>query len=143
MTVYDLPPINASLNGLSAIFLAAGFVFIRRKNVPAHRRCMISAFATSAIFLACYLTYHFSVGVTKFPGQGWIWWVYIIMLISHIILAVTILPLAIITLSRGLRDRIESHRKIARWTWPIWMYVSVTGVLVYLMLYHLYPAGKQ
>src|SRR6266702_4018896 len=113
MTVSDLPPINATLNGLSAIFLAAGFVFIRRKNVPAHRRCMISAFATSAIFLACYLTYHFSVRVvTKFPGQGLIWWVYIIMLTSHIILAMTILPLAIITLSRGLRNRIESHRKI-------------------------------
>ena len=144
MTVSDLPPINASLNGLSAIFLAAGFVFIRRKNVPAHRRCMISAFVTSAIFLACYLTYHFSVRVvTKFPGQGWIRPVYFTMLISHILLAIAILPLAIITLSRGLRNRIESHRKIARWTWPIWMYVSVTGVLVYLMLYHLYPAGSQ
>jgi len=140
MTVTDLPPINASLNALSAIFLAAGFVFIRRKNVPAHRRCMISAFATSTVFLACYLTYHFSVrAVTKFAGQGWIRPVYFTLLISHVLLAMLILPLAIITLSRALRERFDSHRKIARWTWPIWMYVSVTGVLVYLMLYHLYP----
>ena len=141
MTVASLPPINASLNALSAVFLAAGFVFIRRKNIIAHRRCMISAFATSTVFLACYLTYHFSVrAVTKFTGQGWIRPVYFIMLISHILLAMAILPLAIVTLSRGLRERFDSHRAIARWTWPLWMYVSVTGVLVYLMLYHLYPA---
>ena len=141
MTVASLPPINASLNALSAVFLAAGFVFIRRKNIIAHRRCMISAFATSTVFLACYLTYHFSVrAVTKFTGQGWIRPVYFIMLISHILLAMAILPLAIVTLSRGLRERFDSHRAIARWTWPLWMCVSVTGVLVYLMLYHLYPA---
>ena len=141
MTVSDLPPINASLNALSAVFLAAGFVFIRRKNIPAHRRCMLSAFATSTVFLACYLTYHFSVRVvTKFSGQGWVRPVYFAMLISHILLAIIILPLAIVTLTRGLRERFDLHRKIARWTWPIWMYVSVTGVLVYLMLYHLYPA---
>jgi len=141
MTVSDLPAINASLNGLSAVFLAAGFYFIRRKNVIAHRRCMISAFATSTVFLACYLTYHFSVrAVTRFSGQGWIRPVYFTLLISHILLAVVILPLAIVTLTRGLRARFDLHRKIARWTWPIWMYVSVTGVMVYLMLYHLYPA---
>jgi len=141
MTVSDLPAINASLNGLSAVFLAAGFYFIRRKNVIAHRRCMISAFATSTIFLACYLTYHFSVrAVTRFSGQGWIRPVYFTLLISHILLAVVILPLAIVTLTRGLRAQFDLHRKIARWTWPIWMYVSVTGVMVYLMLYHLYPA---
>jgi putative membrane protein len=142
MTVSDLPPINASLNALSAVFLGAGLFFIRRRNVSAHRKCMISAFAVSALFLACYLTYHFSVrAVTRFSGQGWIRPVYFILLISHIILAMVILPLAIITLTRALRERFDSHRKIARWTWPIWMYVSVTGVLVYLMLYHLYPAG--
>jgi uncharacterized membrane protein YozB (DUF420 family) len=141
MTVSDLPAINASLNGLSAVFLAAGFYFIRRKNVIAHRRCMISAFATSTVFLACYLTYHFSVrAVTRFSGQGWIRPVYFTLLISHILLAVVILPLAIVTLTRGLRAQFDLHRKIARWTWPIWMYVSVTGVMVYLMLYHLYPA---
>ena len=141
MTVSDLPPINASLNALSAVFLAAGFVFIRRKNIPAHRRCMISAFVTSTIFLACYLTYHFSVRVvTKFSGQGLIRPIYFGMLISHIILAITILPLAIVTLSRALRERFDAHRRIARVTWPLWMYVSVTGVLVYLMLYQFYPA---
>ena len=141
MSLSDLPPINASLNGLSAIFLAAGFFFIRRKNIPAHRKCMMSAFATSTVFLACYLTYHLSVkAVTKFSGQGWIRPVYFTLLISHVLLAMLILPLAIITLSRALKERFDSHRKIARWTWPIWMYVSVTGVLVYLMLYQFYPA---
>src|SRR5437867_2832565 len=141
MSLSDLPPINASLNGLSAVFLAAGFVCIRRKNIIAHRRCMISAFATSTVFLACYLTYHFSVrAVTRFSGQGFIRPIYFTLLISHVLLAMLILPLAIVTLTRGLRERFDLHRKIARWTWPIWMYVSVTGVLVYLMLYQLYPA---
>jgi uncharacterized membrane protein YozB (DUF420 family) len=141
VTISDLPAVNASLNGLSALFLAAGFMFIRRKNVPAHHRCMLSAFATSTVFLICYLTYHFSVrAVTKFSGHGWIRPVYFVLLISHILLAVLILPLALITLTRALRQRFDSHRAIARWTWPIWMYVSVTGVLVYLMLYHFYPA---
>ncbi len=141
MTLSDLPPINASLNGLSAIFLAAGFVFIRRKNIPAHRTCMIAAFGTSTVFLACYLTYHLGVkAVTRFSGQGWIRPVYFTMLISHILLAMLILPLAIITLNRALRARFDLHRRIARWTWPIWMYVSVTGVLVYLMLYQFYPS---
>ena len=141
MTVSDLPPINASLNALSAVFLAAGFVFIRRKNMIAHRKCMVSAFTTSAVFLGCYLTYHFSVrAVTKFSGQGWIRPIYFSLLISHVLLAMIILPLAFVTLTRGLSQRFDAHRKIARWTWPIWMYVSVTGVLVYLMLYHLYPA---
>ena len=141
MSISDLPAVNASLNGLSAVFLAAGFIFIRRKNIPAHRRCMLSAFATSAVFLACYLTYHFSVrAVTRFSGQGWVRPFYFVLLISHIVLAMVILPLAIVTLTRGLRERFDAHRKIARWTWPLWMYVSVTGVLVYLMLYQLYPA---
>src|SRR3954447_19739828 len=120
MTVSDLPPINASLNALSAVFLGAGLFFIRRRNISAHRKCMISAFAVSALFLACYLTYHFSVrAVTRFSGQGWIRPIYFILLISHIILAMVILPLAIITLTRALRERFDSHRKIARWTWPI------------------------
>ncbi len=141
MTLSNLPPINASLNALSAIFLAAGFFFIRRKNIAAHRACMVSAFGTSTVFLACYLTYHIGVkAVTHFPGQGWIRPVYFILLISHVILAMLILPLAILTLTRALKGQFEAHRKIARWTWPIWMYVSVTGVVVYLMLYHLYPA---
>jgi uncharacterized membrane protein YozB (DUF420 family) len=140
MSLTSLPPINASLNALSAIFLTAGFIFIRRKNIPAHRRCMISAFVTSTVFLACYLTYHFSMPMTKFGGHGWVRTVYRLLLTSHVILAMVILPLAIITLTRALRERFDSHRKIARWTWPVWMYVSVTGVLVYLMLYPFYPA---
>jgi putative membrane protein len=140
MTLSDLPPINATLNALSAVFLGAGFFFIRRKNVPAHHKCMLSAFATSTVFLACYLTYHLSVkAVTKFTGVGWVRPFYFALLISHVILAMTILPLAIITLTRALRERFDAHRKIARWTWPIWMYVSVTGVIVYLMLYQFYP----
>ena len=141
MNLSSLPPINASLNALSAVFLAVGFVFIRRKNISAHRKCMLAAFVTSTIFLICYLTYHFSVrAVTRFTGVGWIRPIYFALLISHILLAMLILPLAIITLRRALMERFDSHRKIARWTWPIWMYVSVTGVLVYLMLYHLYPS---
>lgn len=140
MSISSLPPINASLNALSGIFLAGGFFFIRRKNIPAHRKCMLSAFATSTVFLTCYLIYHFSAGTTRFAGRGWVRPVYFGLLISHILLAIAILPLAIITLNRALRERFDSHRRIARWTWPIWMYVSVTGVLVYLMLYHLYPS---
>jgi uncharacterized membrane protein YozB (DUF420 family) len=141
MSISDLPAVNASLNGLSAVFLAAGFAFVRRKNITAHRRCMLSAFATSAVFLACYLTYHFSVrAVTRFSGEGWVRPFYFALLISHIILAIVIVPLAIVTLSRGLAARFDAHRRIARWTWPLWMYVSITGVLVYFMLYHLYPA---
>jgi len=140
MTVSDLPPINASLNALSAVFLTAGFVFIRRKNIPAHRRCMISAFVTSAIFLACYLIYHAFHGATKFPGHGLVSYFYHIMLFTHIMLAMTILPLAIVTLNRALKERFDAHRRIARITWPLWMYVSITGVLVYLMLYQFYPA---
>src|SRR5438105_15231773 len=117
MTLHDLPPINATLNALSAIFLGAGFVFIRRKNIPAHRRSMLCAFATSTVFLACYLTYHLSVKtITKFTGQGWIRPVYLTILFSHILLAMIILPLAIITLSRALPARFDVHRKIARWT---------------------------
>ncbi len=141
MTLSDLPPINASLNALSAFFLAIGFWHIRRKNIIAHRKCMIAAFVTSSVFLACYLTYHFSVrAVTKFAGQGWVRPVYFALLISHILLAILILPLAIVTLHRALSERFDAHRKIARWTWPLWMYVSVTGVLVYLMLYQIFPA---
>lgn len=140
MSVHDLPKLNAALNGLSTVFLLLGFFFIRRKQVTAHRRCMLTALATSALFLASYLTYHFSVkAVTEFTAQGWVRPVYFTILISHVILAVAIVPLVIITVVRALRERFDQHRRIARWTWPLWMYVSVTGVVVYLMLYHLYP----
>ena len=141
MTLHDLPAVNATLNGLSAVLLTAGFIFIKRGNKIAHRNCMIAALVSSTVFLACYLTYHFSVrAVTKFTGEGWVRPFYFTILITHIILAVVIVPLIFITLNRAMKERFELHKKIARWTWPLWMYVSVTGVIVYVMLYHLYPA---
>jgi len=135
-----LPAVNATLNGLSAIFLAVGFVCIKRKNVSAHRICMISAFVTSALFLACYLTYHiFFHHVTVFRDPAWFRPIYLTLLTSHTILAVVIVPLIFITLSRAFKERFDQHKKIARWTWPLWMYVSVTGVLVYWLLYQKFP----
>jgi uncharacterized membrane protein YozB (DUF420 family) len=141
MTIHDLPAVNASLNALATVFLTVGYIFIKQQKKDAHRNCMIAAFLTSAIFLACYLTYHFSVkAVTKFQGQGIVRPIYFIILISHVILAVVIVPMILVTMSRALKERWEHHKKIARWTWPLWMYVSVTGVLVYLMLYQWFPA---
>ena len=131
----SLAPLNAVLNSVAAILLLLGFAFIRRRWVRAHRACMLAAFAVSTIFLASYLAYHYQVGDVRFAGRGWIRTGYFTMLISHVALAAAILPLAIITLARALRGRFPAHRRIARWTWPIWMYVSVTGVLVYLMVY--------
>jgi len=145
MSVADLPAVNASLNGLSAIFLSAGYVFIRAGNRDAHRNCMIAAFVTSALFLACYLTYHGYLayhlhrGPTIFKDPAWFRPAYLAILLSHTVLAIMIVPLALITLGRALRQRFELHRKIARWTWPLWMYVSVTGVVIYLLLYQVFP----
>ncbi len=145
MSLADLPAVNACLNALSAVFLGAGYFFIRRQNKIAHRNCMIAAFITSALFLVCYLTYHIGKhyvqgsGVTRFTGQGWLRPVYFAILISHTILAVIIVPLVLMTLHRAIKERFDSHRIIARWTWPLWMYVSVTGVLIYLMLYQMFP----
>jgi uncharacterized membrane protein YozB (DUF420 family) len=135
----DLPAVNASLNGLSAVFLLLGFRFIRQKNVPAHRRCMLSAVATSTLFLACYLTYHFKAGRTVFKDPAWFRPIYLTLLLTHTLLAVGIVPMVIITLSRALRQRFDRHKQIARWTWPLWMYVSVTGVLIYFLLYQVFP----
>jgi len=141
MTLHDLPAVNASLNALSAVFLTLGYVFIKQQKKTAHRNCMVAAFITSAIFLTCYLVYHLNVKiVTKFTGEGWVRPVYFFILITHIILAIVIVPLILMTLHRAVKQRFELHRKIARITWPLWMYVSVTGVVVYLMLYQLYPA---
>jgi putative membrane protein len=139
MKLSDLPTINACLNGASAVLLAFGYYFIRRGNRIAHRNCMISAFATSTVFLVCYLVYHYFAGRTVFREPLWFRPIYIVLLTSHTILAVVIVPLILITLNRALKARYELHKKIARWTWPLWMYVSVTGVLVYLILYHFYP----
>ncbi len=142
MTTSDLPAVNASLNALATVFLSLGFLFIKRGRKTAHRNCMIAAVITSAIFLVFYVLHKILVrGVhTPFGGEGAIRAVYYVMLISHILLAMAIVPLVLITLNRGLKERWEHHKKIARWTWPIWMYVSVTGVLVYFMLYQWFPA---
>lgn len=132
-----LPGINASLNSISALLLAIGYILIRRGRVAAHRFCMLSAFATSTLFLVSYLTYHFQVGSVPYEGQGWVRPLYFSILISHIILAAAIVPLALVTLVRAVRGNFERHKRIARWTLPIWLYVSVTGVIVYWMLYWL------
>ena len=139
MSISDLPAVNACLNSLSALFLTAGFIFIRRKNIPAHRNCMISAFVTSTVFLFCYLVYHAYAGRTTFKDPAWFRPIYLTILLTHTVLAVVIVPLILMTLSRALKQRFELHKKIARWTWPIWMYVSVTGVVIYLLLYQIFP----
>jgi len=131
----QLPTLNAALNSLSAVFLCAGYLFIRAKNIRAHRACMLSAFGCSIVFLASYLIYHYQVGSVPYKGQGWIRGVYFAILLTHTILAVAVVPLVSITLIRALRERFAAHRRIARWTFPIWLYVSVTGVVIYLMLY--------
>jgi uncharacterized membrane protein YozB (DUF420 family) len=138
MSVHDLPAVNATLNAISAILLLAGYVLIRSRRIDQHRRVMIAAFAVSTVFLVTYLVYHASVGSKRFPGQGSIRTVYFIVLITHAVLAALVPPMAIITLVRGLRARYDRHARLARWTLPIWMYVSVTGVIVYLMLYRMY-----
>ena len=135
-----LPALNASLNATSAVFLVIGYAFIRRRRIPAHRACMSAALVTSTIFLASYLTYHYFTGSTRFIGTGIIRPIYFTILISHVVLAAVVLPMALMTLWRALRERFEAHAKLARWTLPVWLYVSVTGVIVYVMLYHLYAA---
>ena len=133
-----LPAVNASLNAISTVFLLIGWRFIRNGDRARHRLCMFGALTTSALFLASYVVYHANVGSVPFSGQGSIRAVYFAILITHVVLAATILPLALITLSRALAERFDRHRAIARWTFPIWLYVSVTGVVIYLMLYRLY-----
>ena len=137
MTPIHLPTVNATLNGACALLLTAGFLFIRRNNIQAHRRCMEMAFGVSVLFLISYLTHHALHGSTPFPGAGWTRPLYFTILISHTILAVAIVPLAIRTLQLGLRSRFEEHVRISRWTLPLWLYVSVTGVVVYWMLYRM------
>jgi uncharacterized membrane protein YozB (DUF420 family) len=135
-----LPTVNALLNGTSAVLLVSGYLLIRRRRVAAHRACMLTAFVVSTVFLVSYLTLRYYAGMTRFTGQGWIRPVYFSILVSHTILAATIVPLALMTLTRALRARFDRHARIARWTLPLWLYVSVTGVLVYVILYRLYPA---
>jgi len=143
MTDYSIfPVINASLNGTSAVLIGTGRVLIGRGRVAAHRACMIAAVVCSSAFLVSYLWYHAHVGSVRFPGHGAVRPVYFAILISHTLLAAAVVPLVIITLARGLRSRFDRHRAIARWAYPIWLYVSVTGVVIYVMLYHLYAAPK-
>ncbi len=129
------PAINAMLNGSSAVFLTVGWFAIQRKSIALHRQCMIAAFTASSVFLASYLLRFYLTGAHPYPGHGWDKIVYLAILFSHMILAAVAVPLAIITLTLGLRDRRAKHRRVARWAWPIWIYVSFTGVVVYLMLY--------
>ncbi|MEK6284564.1 MAG: DUF420 domain-containing protein [Acidobacteriota bacterium] len=142
MSISFLPTFNAILNATTGILIVMGFLFIRRKRIAAHRACMLGAVTTSSLFLISYLVYHvgFGAGVTRFAGTGWVRPLYHTILISHTILAVTIVPMVIVTLRRALRGSFDRHRAIARWTFPMWLYVSVTGVIVYLMLYHIYPS---
>ena len=134
------PVIDASLNGTSAVLLLMGRNFIARGRIAAHRACMIAAVVTSSLFLSSYVYYHWHVGSVHFQRQGWVRLVYRTILFSHVILAIVIVPLVIITLSRALREHFDRHRVIARWTYPLWMYVSITGVIVYFMLYHWFAA---
>jgi len=140
--VTTLPAVNAGLNGLATLLLLVGFVLIKQKKIEAHKRVMLAAFAVSVVFLGTYLTYHFALehytdsAGRKYAGDGWDRTVYFAILISHIILAAAVPFLAVTTIYRGLKGQIEKHRRIARITWPIWMYVSVTGVVIYVMLYH-------
>lgn len=140
MSVHDLPLLNAILNGSSALCLLAGFYFIRIHEIRKHRGCMIAALACSTLFLTSYLVYHAQVGSIRFAGEGGVRVVYFTILVSHTLLAATVPPLAIITLRRALRARFDRHRMIARWALPVWLYVSVTGVVIYMMLYRLYPS---
>jgi len=145
MTLSDLPAVNASLNALSACLLVIGYRFIRRGQISRHRACMIGAVVTSAIFLACYLYYHYSMkklygeAHTRFLDPQWFRPIYLAILFTHLIGAIAIVPMVLVTLVRALRQRFDQHKRIARWTLPVWLYVSVTGVLIYFLLYQIFP----
>jgi len=135
MSLHDLPAINASLNAISAVLLIIGYSLMRAGRIDQHRRFMLAAFAASSLFLICYLVYHAQVGSVPFTRHGFVRLLYFSILITHVTLAAVVLPLAVVTLTRGLKARYPQHRRIARWTFPLWLYVSVTGVLVYVLLY--------
>ena len=138
MSYSDLPAVNASLNALSACLLGMGYYFIRNGRTKAHRNCMIAAVVSSTVFLTCYLIYHAHAGRTVFRNPAWFRPIYLTLLLTHTVLAVVILPLIGFTLYRAGKGQFDRHRKIARWTWPLWMYVSVTGVVIYFLLYHIF-----
>jgi putative membrane protein len=135
ISVHSLPAVNATLNAISGVLLLIGYVLIRTRRIALHRKVMIAAFGASSLFLVCYIVYHAQVGSVRFTRQGFVRPLYFTILITHVTLAAVVLPLAIVTLSRGLAAKYAVHRRIARWTFPIWLYVSVTGVLVYVLLY--------
>jgi putative membrane protein len=139
MTLADLPALNACLNGASTVFLSFGYYFIKRGRRDAHRNCMVAALITSALFLTSYLTYHFNAGRTVFAEPQWFRPIYLVILLTHTVLAVVIVPLVLMSVSRAVRERWELHKKISRWTLPLWLYVSVTGVLIYFLLYQIFP----
>jgi len=142
MTLSDLPALNAVLNSMSATFLIIGYVFIKQNRQTAHRNCMIGALVTSTLFLTSYVYYHYNAGRTDFINPEWFRPIYLVILVTHIILAVVIVPLALMTVILAVRRRYELHKRISRWTWPLWMYVSVTGVLIYFLLYQIFPQTK-
>jgi putative membrane protein len=142
LALTDLPAVNAALNATSAMLLISGYRFIRRRQVTAHRRCMIAACTTSALFLLSYLVYHYNIGSMPFSGQGWVRPLYFTILISHTILAIVILPMVVVTLFRAWKADFVKHARLARWTLPVWLYVSVTGVVIYCMLYQLFPPPR-
>jgi len=136
IAISDLPTLNATLNATAAVLIGAGFYFIKQRNIRAHKACMVSAVVVSSVFLTSYLIYHYHVGSVHFTKQGWIRDVYFTLLLTHTVLAVTVLPLVLRTVFLAAQGRFANHVRIAKWTFPVWMYVSVTGVVVYLMLYH-------
>ena len=138
MNYTDLPALNAGLNALSASLLGVGYAMIRQGRVRAHKVFMLSAVGVSTLFLVSYVVYHYHAGSKPFPGTGWIRTAYLVILVTHAVLAAAVVPLAAVTVVRGLRENFGAHRRIARWTLPIWFYVSVTGVIIYYLLYHLY-----
>jgi putative membrane protein len=135
-----IPAINAILNATSGVLIVLGYIFVRRRQFNAHRACMVAALGTSTLFLISYLIYHYQHGSTKFTGQGWVRPLYFFILLTHTVLATAIVPLVIKTVYHAGQEQFARHMKIARWTFPIWLYVSITGVIVYLMLYQIYPA---
>jgi uncharacterized membrane protein YozB (DUF420 family) len=148
MSFTDLPAVNAGLNSLATLLLTAGFIFIKRGDKIAHRNCMITALLTSMVFLVCYLTYHYKMkqvygeAHTRFLEPAWFRPIYLVILFTHLVGAIAIVPLVLITTTRAFKERFESHKKIARWTWPVWMYVSITGVVIYFLLYQIFPQPK-
>ncbi len=138
MNISDLPALNAGLNALSGSLLGVGYAMIRRGRVRAHKAFMLAAVGVSTLFLASYVVYHYHAGSTRFPGTGWVRTLYLLILVTHAVLAAAVVPLAAVTLVRAWREDFGAHRRIARWTLPIWFYVSVTGVIIYVMLYQLY-----